>query len=270
MAIRKPDGAQRKLSSSQLAYLRRLRLKEWSRPISPATYARGVAVCLENARSLLDDALLLMESGHRARAVALAVLALEEGDKPRQLLLLCMGNESARKQWKAFRSHGPKLAAALSMFTHGDYSIRQQQWASRKPKKGHDSSNPDLPHLAQVLKERCFHADLLADGTWSVPGRTVPRAIGEAIIGVASLQLAIATTLSLGADMVAGGQVECGAGSAHVDFTDASPRGRRWLRWRTGKAGQRWGAQEWAKHTRWAQASGARMDRIVRSAGVRR
>jgi len=130
-----------------LAYLRRLKLKEWTRPISPTSYARGVSVCLENARSLLDDALILMETERNPRAVALAILALEEGDKVRQLLLLCMGEGDMKKQWEAFRGHGPKLSSTLSILTHGKYSLTQRTWAALKPKQGHVASFTDLPHL---------------------------------------------------------------------------------------------------------------------------
>jgi AbiV family abortive infection protein len=225
---------------------------------------------LENARALLDEAFVLMEAKHRARAVALAILALEEGDKPRQLLLLTMGQETAKKQWGAFRAHGPKLAASLSLLTHGDYSLLQKSWAGLKPKRGHSSTDMDLAHVAQVLRERCIHADLLSDGTWSIPNRTISAMLVEAFVGAACLQLMLTSTLPLLADRALGGQAEDWFGKSDVDWDSASPRGRRWLRWRASQAGRAWSEEEWARHSRWVEESADRMNRVLRSTTARR
>jgi len=257
-------------SRGSLAGLRRLKKKGWTRPISPTSYARGVSACLENARSLLDDALILSESGRHSRAVALAVLTLEEGDKIRQLLLLCMGEGDAKGQWEAFRNHRPRLSSSLSLLTHGRFSLLQRAWASEKRKLGHDGSLAELPHLADLLKQRCLYADLLSDGTWSVPSRVVPKVASKAIIGTAALLLGITTTLVLGTDMVLAGQLEPMPGQALPDLGEMSQRGKAWHRWRMGRVGQQWGARELARHLRWVEASGSRMTRIVGSEPTRR
>ena len=224
--------------SRSIAYLRRVRMPGWTRRISPTAYARGVTVCLENARSLLDDALVLLEAKRRARATALAILALEEGDKVRRLLLLCMGPGEAKREWEAFRLHGPRLSASLSILTHGDYSFLPRSWASIRPKRRGSGWIGDLPHIAGMLRERCFYADLLRDGTWSVPSRMVPRGVCEAIIGIANVFLGITTTLALGSEMVVAGQLEPAPGWVRPESGGESPRGKRWTQWRMGRVGE--------------------------------
>ena len=254
--------------SKSTAYLRRLKMKGWTKPIGPAPYARGVSVCLGNARDLLDDAVVLLSHGRNARAVALAILALEEGDKVRQLFLLThMGSDDASKQWEAFRNHRPKLSASLSLLTHGTFSLHQLKWAALKPRGIGGAEFGELPHLADVLKERCLYADFLRDGLWSVPGRTVPRVAASGIVGLASYLLGITSTLVLGTEMTIAGQLEPMPGQSPV-MTKLSKRGERWYAWRMSGVGQRWGARELARHMGWVEDGEARMKRILHLAGV--
>lgn len=255
--------------SRSIAYMRRLRVREWTKPISPASYARGVSVCLANARDLMDDAVVLLMDGRNARAVALAILALEEGDKVRQLFLLThMGDDDARKQWEAFRLHRPKLSASLSLLTHGSFSLHQRKWAALKLKGGRGMFFAELPHLANVLKERCLYADLLRDGLWSVPARTVPRVVAAGIVGLASYLLGITSTLVFGSDMTIAGQLAPMPGQHRPVMSGLSKRGERWYTWRMSRVGQQWGARELTRHMRWVVDWEARMKRIAGSVGV--
>ena len=77
---------------------------------------RGMNLCLRNARSLLREARLLAQAGARKRAVALAVLAMEEAGK---VVLLTLGshsdraaasNQTLKDLGKVFRSHNTKVA----------------------------------------------------------------------------------------------------------------------------------------------------------------
>jgi len=113
-----------------------------------------------------------------------------------------------------------------------------------------------------------MYADLLRDGTWSVPSRTVPRVLSGVIIGIAGLFLGITTTLVLGSEMVLAGQLEPMPGQGPPDLSDLSRRGRSWYEWRMGRAGQRWGARELSRHLQWVEGAEARMTRIARSAGI--
>jgi AbiV family abortive infection protein len=250
---------------SSTAYIRRVRMKGWTRRIGPTTYARGVTVSLDNARSLLEEALILFEAKRWARASALAILALEEGDKVRRLLHLTLASGDAKKEWDAFRRHGPRLSASLSLLTHGDYSLLHRSWASIRPKRG---GNTDLPHVVEILRERCLHADLLRDGTWSVPRRMVPRPVCAIIIAMVDLFLGLTTSLSLGTDMVVGGQLDPEPGQVRPDL-GSTKRGKKWMQWRMSKAGQSWGARELSRHLRWTEGHKERMGRVLRSSGLR-
>lgn len=247
-------------SSRPLRYMRRLGLGEWVGPVSPAAYARGVSASLDNARSLLDDARLLMEAKRHPRAVALAMLALEESDKLRLLFLLCMGAPT-KAHWKAFRDHRRKLSSSLRLLTHEKFSLFGSAAASASPPPKAAKWLRDLPNLSQVLKLRCLYVDRLRDGSWSVPSRIVPPVFTAGLLSLAAYLLVWNTSWVLAAELTVAGQQELvGLKKVNFDWSEASPCGRRWMRWRSGKAGQAWGAREWKRHGEWVARSTAPTD----------
>src|SRR5262245_39384520 len=85
-------------------------ITQYSGPLSIEQAAEGIRRALENARSLLADAELLVEHRRWARAASLAILAIEEAGKVplvRALLLARDANE-LKDEWRAYRSHTKK------------------------------------------------------------------------------------------------------------------------------------------------------------------
>lgn len=265
MKIRSP--ASRAKRTRALAHLKRLEMREAEHPLSPTAYGKGVSACLENSRALFDESLTLMEGGHHARAVALAILSLEELDKVKRILRLTLfvDAKDIKREWRSFRNHHPKLTSSLSFLTHGTISIVTDVIKGPKGRGKELKWLPKSPELASTLKLRCLYVSCLEDGFWSVPSKLVPRYIASAIIAVVHFLLSINTAIVLGIEMVVGGQVEGGPEIERPDLSKgATIRARKWLRWRLGKAGQRWGETELGKMMRWLNASGARSKRLSR------
>jgi hypothetical protein len=119
-----------------------------------------------------------------------------------------------------------------------------------------------MPRLTERLKERCIYVTRLQDGTWTVPSKVVSRLTAEAIIAGVLLFFSLTTTLVLGAEMLVGGQLEESPGFERPDLSKATPRAKRWLRWRLGKAGQLWGQRELSRHLEWAGKAEERSRRL--------
>jgi AbiV family abortive infection protein len=240
--------------SRSFSQLRRLTSEEWRRPIGPAAYARGVSCCLENARNLVDDSLSLFGARSNARAVVLAVLALEEGDKIKRLMRVALLTDpkAIEREWVAFRNHKPKLSSALSLLTHGELSMLNDRLPPKKKRFPAGAEwMADVPRLTQRLKLRCLYVTRLRDGTWTLPSKMVPRLMARVMIGGALHFFSITTTLVLGIDMLIGGQLEETPEWKRPDFSESTLRAQRWLRWRLGRVGQRWGQRELARHLEW-------------------
>lgn len=83
------------------------------KPIDRKQIATGMYLCYMNARDLLDEAKLLKENGHYARALSLAILVLEELGKIPILcnMILCRPDDSKtwNQLWKELQSHRVKL-----------------------------------------------------------------------------------------------------------------------------------------------------------------
>lgn len=83
------------------------------RPLDEKRIAAGMHLCFMNVRTLADEARLLRENGHYARALSLTILALEElGKIPlicNMILYKADDAKAWRKFWKEFQSHRIKL-----------------------------------------------------------------------------------------------------------------------------------------------------------------
>jgi AbiV family abortive infection protein len=145
-------------------------------------YAADVA---ENARGLLADAELLLEAGRCARAYSLALLAAEEWAKAYAVLTLSFmtAEMRARVSLREFLEwHRLKLACAFLM---------RAVDAARPGVAGRIAAMPDLASVlgaagqqaedANAAKQRGLYADLLADGTVSLPSAVTEAEAAEAV-----------------------------------------------------------------------------------------
>lgn len=91
--------------------------------------AKVISVCYHNAKSLLDDAKLLLSHNRPPRAVSLAILADEELAKASLLTKAWVDNEE--KLWldakDAFRKHEPKLVDFILEYLAKEYMEKGPQ-----------------------------------------------------------------------------------------------------------------------------------------------
>jgi AbiV family abortive infection protein len=152
-------------------------------PLSVEQAAAGIHSALENAKSLLADAELLLENGRWARAAALAILAIEEAGKVptiRALLLSRDANE-LREEWRAYRSHTkknvlwilPELAAKGARFLD---DLRP----TMDPASDH-------PQILETIKQLAFYTDAYGKCHWSSPVAAIPEGLAKSMVTLARL-----------------------------------------------------------------------------------
>lgn len=136
-------------------------------------YAAAVA---ENARSLLEDAEFLLAAGRWARAHSLAILAREEWAKAYSVLTLSLMSQETRsrlsaRDLKAFlEGHQLKnMGAHMLRLVNGAQPGVASRVAGMAGLADELRAAEAQAGEANLAKQRGLYADLLADGTLSLP-----------------------------------------------------------------------------------------------------
>ena len=143
--------------------------------------AEGIHIALENAQSLLDDAILLNENGRHARAVALAILSIEESGKPSIIrsILLEQDKKAVGQRWNDYRQHKSKS----QMWILPELVVK----GARRLEDLRDmfTSNTHT-QLLEDLKQRALYTDAYKRCKWSSPDQIMDKEIADIIIEAAA------------------------------------------------------------------------------------
>jgi len=158
-------------------------LTHYSGWLTPAQAAAGMQAAMQNARSLMDDAELLIRTEKWARGAALSILAIEEAGKVPVLreILLARNEEDLKEGWRAYRSHTKKnvlhmwAVMAAGGAKHLDDFSQIYSGAS------------DGPKLLDVVKQIGLYSDACGKCRWAIPDEAVNKDFSRAIFGIASI-----------------------------------------------------------------------------------
>lgn len=151
--------------------------------LTPEQIAAGMNAAQRNAKRLLDDALLLLESRRFPSAASLATLSIEESGKVSILrgLALAKNDKEVSQYWRDYRSHTRKNVAwiFLDLVAQGARSL--------------DAFKPifdpasDHPFVLDELKQIGFYSDCLGNVHWSVPEEVIDESLAEALVRTAQI-----------------------------------------------------------------------------------
>jgi AbiV family abortive infection protein len=145
--------------------------------------ADGIAAALANARSLVQDAELLLQHQRFPRAAALGILAIEEAGKVPLLraLLLARDERELRDEWRAYRSHTKKnvLHIVPQLVAQGARFLEDLRPVV--------DSESDHAHVLDALKQVAFYTDAYGTCRWSSPDQAIPADFAKSIVTVAKL-----------------------------------------------------------------------------------
>lgn len=159
--------------------------KQYNQNLTPEKASKGIEAALVNARSLLSDAELLFENERFERAVALAVLAIEEAGKPSILraILLEVDHKQLKKEWQNYRRHQEKnkFWIAPELMAKGARHIEELRQIVDK----------DSDHSAVLdnLKQLAFYSDAFSTCKWSLPSEVITKEIAEGILNSAKVMI---------------------------------------------------------------------------------
>jgi AbiV family abortive infection protein len=159
------------------------RLDSYRGRLTPAQVAEGINAANANARRLVRDATVLLESKSYGSAASFAALAIEEAGKVSVLrgLALARSDEEAKQAWKDYRSHTVKNAAWIlpQLVVKGARHLEQLRVIFDD-----SSSHPyDLDHVKQLG----FYTDCLGKAHWSIPSDVIDGDLAASLIEIARL-----------------------------------------------------------------------------------
>ena len=132
--------------------------KESRSGISVHELCRGIMLCLQNARTFLEEAQILTEKNHLRHSIGLIGLAVEEMGKANHLVdVLEIAGIGDRPffDWSIFRKHPAKLEYVPKPFLRGE---SQKDRRLRDHLRRFYSETP-------ILRQRSFYVDL-KKGHW--------------------------------------------------------------------------------------------------------
>ena len=158
-------------------------LQQYKRRLTPAQAAEGIQVAMQNAKSLLADAELLLENERWPRACALAILAIEEAGKPEIIrgVLLARSDEELKPEWQTYRSHIKKNVAWIlpRLVSEGARFLEDFRPLF-------DESN-DHASLLEAVKQIAFYSDSCGDCHWSLPSDVIEQKLAETMVSIAKI-----------------------------------------------------------------------------------
>ena len=141
----------------------------------------GIGAAIDNAKSLLQDAILLFDNGRYERAAALAILAIEETGKLAILRTIFLEDDVIviKKEWQNYRRHTQKnLAWILSdLVKKGARNLKDLNPIFDE-KSDHGSILEDLKQLA-------LYSDCFSSCKWSIPSESITKEISKLLLETA-------------------------------------------------------------------------------------
>ncbi len=142
----------------------------------------GMNAASANAAALLEDAKLLLANGRYARAVALAVLAVEEDGKRDLIRVLSVASDAdIKKLWTAVGNHHVKNVSWI-------FPLLVDQGVATLDELAAAVFSQDSSHSRTLdrLKQLSLYTDCIANGSWSEPHATIREGVARALVDLAT------------------------------------------------------------------------------------
>jgi AbiV family abortive infection protein len=151
--------------------------------LTPAQAAIGIQAAVRNARSLLEDAELLLKNRRWQRATALGILAIAEMGKIHILraILLAREDKELREEWRSYRAHERKnvLWIVPELVAKGARKLDDLRPAME--------STRDHGPLLESIKQIALYSGTYGKCHWCVPEDVITQDFADALVCVARL-----------------------------------------------------------------------------------
>lgn len=149
--------------------------------LSSHDIAEGMNAAARNSRDLAADARLLLENHRYSRALALAILSIEESGKNGILRSIATAdsNEELKNEWKRFRSHKAKNAHWLLI----ELALKGARKVDDFRPMFDKSSNHS--EFLDKLKQDMFYVKFTQQNEWTIPEEVVNKDFAAALVSAA-------------------------------------------------------------------------------------
>ena len=158
---------------------------QYNQKLTPSSAAKGIKAAIENSKALLADALLLFDNRRYERAVALAILGIEEAGKPAILRSIILEEDLKilKKEWQNYRRHTEKNTNWIvpELISNGARHIEEMRQTVDK--------ESDHGQVLDNLKQLSFYSDAFSNCKWSIPSEVVNKELAERILSVAKVMI---------------------------------------------------------------------------------
>lgn len=129
-------------------------------PLELEDIAKLINCCRDNAESLLEDAILLLENGRYARSLSLSILSTEEIAKIPMLTTAATFKKDEIQLWKGFWKRFYSHRSKQRMFSWMLFLL------NKEAKFDDTFEELALQKLIETFKELGFYVDILGDKVW--------------------------------------------------------------------------------------------------------
>lgn len=161
------------------------RLDSYKGKLSNKQVADGINAARRNARHLVEDAQILLESERYPTAASLAILSIEESGKEHIIrgMATAEADNEVLQQWKDYRSHTKKNIMWLlpQLFMEGARHL--------------DDFGPlfesvaEHPYTLEQVKQIGFYTDCLGKANWSEPTGVIDKDLAIMLVQTAKIFL---------------------------------------------------------------------------------
>lgn len=158
------------------------RLSPYVGPLSAEAVAVGINASINNAKRLIADSRILIESSRYPTACSLAILAIEEMGKVPILRLLSVASaESLKKCWKMYRNHREKNGMWIFP-QHVTRGARRLVEFSRVA-----NSSEEHTCIINTVKQLGLYTDCYSRDYWSVPEDVIDGELANELVSIADM-----------------------------------------------------------------------------------
>lgn len=159
--------------------------RQYKSNLTPRQAAEGIKVASDNAKKLYQDAQLLFDNNRYERAVALAILAIEEAGKIKIIRGILTEDDpgALKKKWQSYRRHTDKNIMWIFPQLVAGGARKLQDFLPIF------DSNKDHPQTLENIKQLSFYTDFFTNLKWNIPSETITKDIVKSIMRVAEIMV---------------------------------------------------------------------------------
>lgn len=162
-----------------------MKSKQFKNRLDIKLAVEAINAAITNAKSLYEDAEILLNNKKYSRSISLSILSIEEAGKPSILRSIVLENDDKEiiNLWKSYRRHYDKNTMWIipDLFKEG---VRKLDELKKVVDKDSNHSK-----ILDNLKQICFYSDIFKMGKCSIPDNISDEKTARSILEIAKFSI---------------------------------------------------------------------------------